>query len=79
MLRNWITLAAGAGAAILALSDVSQASQPKPWQTGFQPAASPVMERIESFHSWLLVLITIICLLVFALLVWTMIRYNQRR
>src|SRR5579859_2252935 len=79
MLRKWIGLAAGAGAAILALTGVLHATQPKPWETGFQPAASPVMERIESFHSWLLVLITIICVLVFVLLVWTMIRYNQRR
>src|SRR5579862_127036 len=78
MLRKWIGLAAGTGAAILAAGGNSQAAQPVPWQTGFQPAASPVMERIESFHFGLLILITIICALVFALLVWVMIRYNHR-
>ena len=79
MLRKWIGLAAGAGAAALVLVGAADAAQPQPWETDFQPAASPVMQRIETFHTWLLVLITIICLIVFVLLVWTMIRYNHRR
>ena len=79
MLRKWIGLAAGAGAAVLAAAGASHAAQPRPWEIGFQPAASPVMQRIEAFHSGLVVLISIICLLVFGLLVWVMIRYNQRR
>lgn len=79
MLRKWIGLAAGAGAATLSCAVGSQAAQPVPWEMGFQRAASPVMQRIESFHTGLLYLITIICLLVFALLAWTIIRYNHRR
>ncbi len=51
---------------------------PNPWGLGFQPPASPVMERIEVFHMQLLYIITFICLFVLALLVWIMIRYNQR-
>lgn len=52
---------------------------PVDWQTGFQPAASPVMERIEDFHKELLVIIVLVSLFVLALLVWIVIRYNQRR
>ena len=40
-------------AAILALCWPAYAKegQPAPWQLGFQPAASPVMEQIRSFHT----------------------------
>jgi cytochrome c oxidase subunit 2 len=79
MLRKSIGLAAGAGAALLALAAVASAAQPQPWQTGFQPAATPVMSNIEDFHRFLLYIIVAITLLVFALLVWIIIRYNQRR
>jgi cytochrome c oxidase subunit 2 len=51
----------------------------RPWQTGFQPAASPVMENIEDFHRFLLYITVAICILVLALLAWIVIRYNQRR
>jgi cytochrome c oxidase subunit II len=52
--------------------------QPSPWQLGFQPAATPVMEQIESFHYYLLWLITAIALFVLALLVIVMVRFNAR-
>jgi cytochrome c oxidase subunit 2 len=52
---------------------------PVDWETGFQPAATPVMEHIEDFHKELLVIITLVTLLVFALLVWVILRFNQRR
>ena len=52
---------------------------PVDWQTGFQPAATPVMEWIEDFHRELLVIIIAVSLFVLALLVWIVVRYNQRR
>lgn len=52
---------------------------PVDWQTGFQPAVTPVMEDIEEFHKELLVIITLVTLLVLALLVWVIVRYNHRR
>ena len=48
------------------------------WQMGFQPAASPVMEQIISFHNILLVLITAITLFVLGLLLYIMVRFNAR-
>jgi cytochrome c oxidase subunit 2 len=51
---------------------------PTPWGTNFQPAVTPVMERIEAFHMQLLWIITAICVFVLFLLVWVAIRFNQR-
>ncbi len=60
----------GAGSAL--------AAEPRPWETGFQPAASSVMERIESFHTELLYIITAIAVFVLALLIYVIVRYNER-
>jgi len=51
---------------------------PTEWQLGFQEAASPSMERIVDFHNTLLWVITIISLFVLALLIWVVIRYNEK-
>jgi cytochrome c oxidase subunit II len=53
-------------------------AMPRNWAIGFQPAASPVMQNIETFHNELLWIITAVCVFVLALLVWTVVRYNQR-
>jgi cytochrome c oxidase subunit 2 len=52
--------------------------QPSPWQLGFQQAATPVMENIESFHERLLWLIVAITLFVLALLVIVIVRFNAK-
>lgn len=54
------------------------AQAPQPWQLGFQEAATPVMERIDGFHDLLLVIITVIMLLVTALLVYVVVRFNEK-
>ena len=51
---------------------------PTPWQTGLQDAGSPVMENIIWFHRLLLIVTTLITVVVLALLVWVMVRFNQR-
>ena len=66
------------GAAAFAVLTGIALGAPQNWQVGMQPAASPVMERIEDFHTMLLYIITGVCLFVLALLIWVMIRYNQR-
>ncbi len=50
--------------------------QPYPWQTGFQAAASPVMERIINFHDIVLVIITLITIFVLALMIYVMVRFR---
>ncbi|MBM3517192.1 MAG: cytochrome c oxidase subunit II [Alphaproteobacteria bacterium] len=54
------------------------AAQPEPWQFGFQEAATPIMERVTSFHDLLLVIITLISLFVLALLGYIIFRFNAR-
>jgi cytochrome c oxidase subunit 2 len=63
-----IGLAMGSGEAF--------AAQPEPWQLGFQAAASPVMERLESLHDLLLWIITLISIFVLALLLYVCFRFR---
>jgi cytochrome c oxidase subunit 2 len=69
-----VTLGAALAAAGPALAQV-----PRPWEMDFQTAHSPVMQRIESLHTLVLWIITLIVLFVGALLVWVLVRYNARR
>jgi cytochrome c oxidase subunit 2 len=71
------TIVAGAVAG-LALGTTGALALPVPWEMNFQPAVTPVMENIEQFHVLLLWIITAISLIVLALLLWIMIRYNTR-
>ena len=64
---------AGLGDAAAAYADA-----PRPWQMGFQEAASPVMERIDSFHDMLLVIIIAIAVFVSALLIYVMVKFNEK-
>jgi len=64
-----LTAASGAWAAL---------GYPTPWQTGLQDPGSPVMENIIWFHHLLLIIITLIAGFVLVLLIWVMVRFNQR-
>ena len=60
------------------------AAEPKPWQLGFQPPATPVQERIEAFHNglWppgLMVIITLITIFVLGLLLYVIVRFHHTR
>jgi cytochrome c oxidase subunit 2 len=63
-------------AAITAFAALPAAAVPKDYQLGFMPAASPVMEQIESFHTELVWIIVAVCLFVLALLVWIVVKYR---
>lgn len=49
------------------------------YQLGLPEAVTPVMERIQNFHSVLLVVITVITIFVTALLGWVMFWYSEKR
>ncbi len=53
--------------------------QPSPWEMGFQKAATPIMEQITSFHTYVTIIITLIALFVLGLLVYVMGRFNEKR
>jgi cytochrome c oxidase subunit II len=63
-----------AGAGIALAGD----GQPSPWQLGFQQSATPVMDNIVSFHTFVLYIIIAISLFVLALLLIVMVRFNAR-
>ncbi len=52
---------------------------PQPWQLNFQPAASPVMDMIESLHDLLLFIIVAISAFVLGLLAYVCVRYRANR
>jgi cytochrome c oxidase subunit 2 len=64
---------------IAAITAVAGAAEPKPWELGFQPPATPVKERLSAFHDELLIIITLITIFVLGLLVYVMWRFNQQR
>ncbi len=53
--------------------------QPSPWQLGFQGAVTPVMKQITDFHTYVTIIITLIALFVLALMIYVMVRFNERR
>jgi cytochrome c oxidase subunit 2 len=65
-----------ATAALMAFAAYPAAADPVNWGTGFQSAASPVMEQIETFHTELFWICVAVCLFVLALLVWIVIKYR---
>ncbi|MBV9549169.1 MAG: cytochrome c oxidase subunit II [Alphaproteobacteria bacterium] len=69
-LPNVGTAAAAFGALLAtgpAMADI------KPFQTGFQEAASPVMEQIEAFHNelfWIITGVSVLVLVLLAIVIW---------
>lgn len=56
----------------------ASAASPTEGALGFQPAATRIMERVVGFHNYTLVWITLITLVVLALLVFVIMRYNRK-
>ena len=53
------------------------ADQPRDWGLSFQDAASPIMERVTSFHNLLLWVIAFICVFVLVLLLVACFRFRE--
>lgn len=70
---------ASAAAVVIGFAAAGWAAEPKPWQLGFQPPATPVQDRIHTFHDELLIIITLITLFVLGLLVYVMWRFHHTR
>jgi cytochrome c oxidase subunit II len=61
------------------LAAAAWAAQPRPWELGMQPPATPVKDRLNAFHNELLVIIFLIAGFVMALLLYVIVRFNHRR
>ena len=80
-LREGILSACAAGATLLLTAGYAMAADlgiAKPWEIGFQPAATPVMAWIESFHYLLLIVTTGIVAVVVGLMLYVFIRFNAK-
>ena len=66
--------------ALVAMPMAAMADLGKPvnWQLGMQDSASPVQDFIAVFHNWMLVLIIVITLFVLGLLIYVMVRFNEK-
>ncbi len=56
----------------------ASAAQPTPWAMWLQEPASPIMERINSFNTGITIAMVAIVLIVLALLIYVMIRFNAK-
>ena len=64
--------------AISTAGDALAAGRSEPWQMWFQPAASPVMERITDFHNQLFIIEVAIVILVLGIMATIIIRFNSK-
>lgn len=66
-------------AAMLPVAAFAQTGAPQPGEIDLQPSATPIMDSIRAFHDGMLIwIISAIVLLVFALLVIIMVRFNAK-
>ena len=70
--------AAALFAGAFALSPAA-AQQPEPWQMNLQDAHSSLMEEMVAFHDFLLYLTFAVAIFVLGLLMYTVIRFNEKR
>src|ERR1700761_4286300 len=66
------------GAVAVSQVAFAELGQPAPWEYKLQEAGSPVMEKIESFHTLLVILITLITLFVLGLLITVVVKFNAK-
>jgi cytochrome c oxidase subunit II len=81
--RHWIASISLTYVALTALIGNAAAQgvvgMPREWEINFQPAYSPVMERMQDFNYLVHIVIGLIIILVFGLLAYIVFRYNARR
>ena len=75
---RWLS-AIGAVAVVLGMSSLALAAGtggPEPWQLGLRDAATPIMERVASFHTMLMWIITLITIFVLGLLIYVCVKFK---
>jgi len=65
--------------AVIAIAAVAWAAEPRPWELGMQPPATPVKDRLSAFHDELLVITFLIAAFVLGLLLYVIVRFNHTR
>ncbi len=67
----------GAPALVMTAAGTAFAAQPLPWQTGFQPAVTPIAERVAAFNDLLVPLIVAVTIFVMILLGYVMVKFRR--
>jgi cytochrome c oxidase subunit 2 len=77
---GWLAAAALALGPVLAYAQDIETGQPKPGEITLQPSVTPIMDSIHAFHDGVLMwVVTAIVVLVLALLIIVMVRFNAKR
>src|SRR5919112_2438461 len=78
--RSVTALSTAAVALVLGISEASAAAgRPSPWETGMQEMVTELGQSVSNFHTYLVWLITVICLFVLALLLVIVARFNESK
>jgi cytochrome c oxidase subunit 2 len=64
--------------ALIIFSAIPAWADPRPWQLGMLEPISPVMRDVNHLHDLMLIIITVITLLVLALLIYVMVKFNDK-
>src|ERR1700730_1069491 len=80
LVLKWCMTIAAVAVALVASDTIALAGlgQPSPWQLGLQDSASVGMDQLTGFHTFLLVVITLITILVLGLLLTVMVKFNAK-
>lgn len=79
-LRSAAALVMAAVAFVLGVNEATAATgAPSPWEMGMQGQATELGREVAVFHTYLVWLISAICLFVLALLLIVIVRFNERR
>jgi cytochrome c oxidase subunit 2 len=78
--RSVTALSTAAVALVLGISEAwAAAGQPSRWETGMQEMVTELGQSVSNFHTYLVWLITVVCLFVLALLLVIVARFNERK
>jgi cytochrome c oxidase subunit 2 len=78
--RSVTALSTAAVALVLGISEAwAAAGRPSPWETGMQEMVTELGQSVSNSHTYLVWLITVVCLFVLALLLVIVARFNERK
>src|SRR5919112_5822138 len=78
--RSVTALSTAAVALVLGISEAfAAAGRPSPWEVGMQEMVTELGQSVSNFHTYLVWLITVVCLFVLALLLVIVARFNERK
>jgi cytochrome c oxidase subunit 2 len=78
--RSVTALSMAAVALVLGMSEaLAAAGRPSPWETGMQEMVTELGQSVSNFHTYLVWIITVICLFVLGLILAIIVRFNEKK